>query len=81
MSKWDLVAMGEMGLTRSTRKVAEPIARLIARRTGRSEATILALIGSALLAVTLIDFLRSLDGVLAAGRTGHQEANAGPRKT
>jgi hypothetical protein len=69
LSKWNFVAMGEVGLTGSTRKVAGPIARVIARRTGRSEAKILALIGAAFLAVALIDFLRSLDAVLVAGRT------------
>jgi hypothetical protein len=69
VSKWNFVAMGNMGLTGSTRAVAEPIARVIARRTGRSETKILALIGAALLAATLVDFLRSLDAVLRAGRT------------
>jgi hypothetical protein len=59
-------------------KVAAPIARLIARRTGRSEAKILARIGAAFLAVALIDFLRSLDAVLVAGRTVHKPANDGP---
>jgi hypothetical protein len=78
MSKWNFVAMGEVGLTGSTRKVAAPIARLIARRTGRSEAKILALIGAAFLAVALIEFLRSLDAVLVAGRTVHKPANDGP---
>jgi hypothetical protein len=74
MSKWNLVAMGEVGLTGSTKKAVEPIARLIARRTGKSEAKIMALIGAAVLAVTLIDFLRSVDAVLVAGRTSQEPA-------
>jgi len=81
MSKWNFVEMGQVGLTGSTRRVAEPIARLIARRTGRSEARVMALIGAALLAVTLMDFLRSLDAVLVAGRTVPKLPNDGPGNT
>jgi hypothetical protein len=55
---------------------------LIARRTGRSQAKILALIGEALLAVTLIDSSHSLDAVLVAGRrTSRQSSKDGPRNT
>lgn len=54
MSKWNFVAMGQVGLTGWTREVAKPVARSIARRTGRPEAEILSLIGAAFLAVTLI---------------------------
>jgi len=54
---------------------------MLARRTGRSETKILALIGAALLVVTLIDFLRSLDAVLVAGRIGRKPANDGPGNT
>jgi len=74
MSKWNFVAMGQVGLTGWTRKVAKPVAHSIARRTGRPEAEILSLIGAAFLAVTLIDFIRNVDAVNAAGRTGRQPA-------
>jgi hypothetical protein len=78
MSKWDFVAMGQVGLTGWTREVAKPVARSIARRTGRPEAEILSLIGAAFLAVTLIDFIRNVDAVIAAGRTGRQPAKDPP---
>ena len=68
MSNWNLVAMGETGLTGSTAKIAKPIAKVISERTGRSEPQVLALLGAALLAVTLIDFLRTVDAVVVAGR-------------
>ena len=41
---WNWVAMGQMGLTGWTKVAAKPLARAIARRTGRPEAQILALI-------------------------------------
>jgi hypothetical protein len=66
---WNWVAMGQMGLTGWTREAAKPLARAIARRTGRPEAQILALIGAGFLAISLIDFLRQVDAVIAAGRT------------
>ena len=69
MAKWNIVAMGQVGLTGWTRVVAQPVARAIARRTGRPEAQILSLIGAAFLAIALIDFLREVDAVIAAGRT------------
>jgi hypothetical protein len=69
MTKWNFEAMGQMGLTGWTRVAAKPVARAIARRTGRPEAQILALIGAGFLAISLIDFLRQADGVIAAGRT------------
>ncbi len=75
MAKRNFVAMGQAGLTGRTRIAAQPVARVIARRTGRSEADILALIGAGFLAITVIDFLRNVDAVIAAGRTGPQ-----PRK-
>jgi hypothetical protein len=65
-------------LTGWTREVAKPVARSIARRTGRPEAEILSLIGAAFLAVTLIDFIRNVDAVIAAGRTGRQPAKERP---
>ena len=70
MSKGHFVVMGQVGLTGWTRAAAHPVARRIARGTGRPEAEILSLIGAAFLATTLIDFLRNLDAVIAAGRTG-----------
>ncbi len=78
MTKWNLVAMGQVGLSGRTRQAAKPVARVIARRTGRPEAQILSLIGAAFLAVALIDFLREVDAVIAAGRTGSQPADDRP---
>ena len=78
MSKWNFVAMGQVGLTGWTREVAKPVAGAIARRTGRPEAEILSFIGAAFLAITLIDFIRNVDAVIAAGRTGRQPANDPP---
>ena len=69
MAKWNLVAMGQVGLTGWTRVAARPVARAVARRTGRPETQILALIGAGFLAIALIDFLREVDAVIAAGRT------------
>ena len=82
MAKWNFVAMGQAGLTGWTRVAARPVARAVARRTGRPEAEILAVIGAAFLAITVIDFLRKVDAVIAAGRTGRQpagDARPGPR--
>ena len=76
MAKWNFVAMGQAGLTGWTRTAAQPVARLIARRTGRPEADILALIGAGFLAIALIDFLRNVNAVIAAGRTGPQAGGA-----
>ena len=59
--------MGQVGLTGWARPAAHPVARWIARRTGRPEAENLSLIGAAFLATTLIDFLRNVDAVIAAG--------------
>ena len=75
MAKWNFVAMGQVGLTGWTGKAARPVARAVARKTGRPEAQILSLIGAAFLAIALIDFLRQVDAVIAAGRTGRQPAN------
>ena len=71
MAKWNFVAMGQAGLTGWTRRV-------IARRTGRPETDILALIGTMFLAITVIDFLRNVDAVIAAGRTGPQAGETPP---
>ena len=78
MPIWNFVAMGQVGLTGWARAAAHPAARWIARRTGRPEAENLSLIGAAFLATTLIDFLRNLDAVIAAGRTAPQPANDPP---
>lgn len=78
MGKWNLVAMGQTGLTGSTAKVAEPIAKAISDRTGRSDAQVLAIMGGALLAISVIDFLRTVDAVLAAGRRGPVSDGAPP---
>ena len=66
--RWNFEAMGQMGLTGWTRVAAKPVARAIACRTGRPEALILALIGAGFLAISLVDFLRQVDAVVAAGR-------------
>jgi hypothetical protein len=78
MSKWNFVAMGQAGLTGWTGRAARPVACAVARRTGRPEAEILSLIGAVFLAITLIDFLRNVDAVIAAGRTGRQPADHAP---
>jgi hypothetical protein len=78
MPKWNFVAMGQTGLTGWTGKAARPVARAIARKTGRPEAQILSLIGAGFLAIALIDFLREVDAVIAAGRTGSKPAGGGP---
>jgi hypothetical protein len=72
MSKWNFVAMGQAGLSGWTREAARPVARAVARRTGRPEAEILSLIGAVFLTIALIDFLRDVDAVIAAGRTSRQ---------
>ncbi len=69
MAKWNFVAMGQVGLTGWTGKAARPVAQAIARRTGRPESQILAVIGAGFLAMALINFLREVDAVIAAGRT------------
>jgi len=45
MRKWNYVAMGQIGLSGITAKVARPLASSISRRTGRPEGQVLALIG------------------------------------
>ena len=74
MSKWDYEAMGQVGLSGVTAKIAGPVAASIARRTGRPQKQILAIIGTAFLAVSLIDFLRTVDSVIAAGRASAPSA-------
>ena len=78
MSKWNYQAMGEVGLTGWRRQAAQPAARLIARRTGRPESQILSFVGAGFLLITLIDFLRTVDDVFAAGRADPQRAD-GPK--
>jgi hypothetical protein len=76
--KWNFEAMGQMGLTGWTRVAAKPVARAVARRTGRPEAQILALIGAGFLAISVIDFLRQADGVIAAGRPAASASQGRP---
>ena len=78
MAKWNFVAMGQAGLTGRARTAAQPVARLIVRRTGRPEADILALIVAGFLAIALTGFLRNIDAVITAGRTGPQAGQAPP---
>ncbi|MGZ4717317.1 MAG: hypothetical protein ACXWCB_11565 [Acidimicrobiales bacterium] len=78
MGNWNLVAMGQTGLTGTTAKVAKPIAQAISERTGRPEAQVLALIGGVFLAISLIDFLRTVDAVVAAGRRTGAASNGAP---
>jgi hypothetical protein len=78
MTKWNFVAMGQVGLTGQTRKAAQPIARAVARWTGQPEAQVLSLIGAGFLAISLVDFLRQVDAVVAAGRTGRRPASDAP---
>ena len=78
MAKWNLVAMGQVGLTGWTRVAAKPVARAFARSTGRPAGQMLSLIGAGFLAVSLIDFLRQVDAVIAAGRPRRQPANDAP---
>jgi hypothetical protein len=78
MPKWNLVAMGQVGLTGWTGAAAKPVARAVARRTGRPEAQILSLIGAGFLAISLIDFLRQVDAVIAAGRTAPSASQGRP---
>jgi hypothetical protein len=56
MPKWNFAPMGQARLTGRTRTVAQPVARSIARKTGRPEAQVLSLIGAAFLAMSLINF-------------------------
>jgi len=78
MPKWNFEAMGQVGLTGRTRVAAKLVARAVARRTGRPEAQILSLIGAGFLAISLIDFLRQVDAVIAAGRPRRQPARDAP---
>jgi hypothetical protein len=78
MTKWNFTAMGQVGLTGQTRAAAQPVARAVARWTGRPEAQILSLIGAGFLAISLIDFLRQVDAVIAAGRPHRQPASDAP---
>jgi hypothetical protein len=61
--------MGQVGLTGWTKVAAKPVARAIARSTGRPEAQMLSLIGAGFLVIAVTGFLRQVDAVIAAGRT------------
>jgi hypothetical protein len=76
--KWNFEAMGQVGLTGWTRVAAKPVARAVARWTGQPEAQILSLIGAGFLAISLIDFLRQVDAVIAAGQPRRQPAKDAP---
>ena len=81
MPTWNFAAMAQAGLTGRARDVARPAARAIARRTGRSEADILSLMGAALLIMSVINFVRLVSTVVKAGRTGRRPADASPAKS
>jgi hypothetical protein len=69
MRRWNLIAMGQVGVTGVvTAKVTKPIANSIARRTGRPEDQVSAIIGAGILAISLIYFLRTAEAVIAARR-------------
>ena len=75
MSKWNSRGDGPGGSDRLDQ--GRPLGRLpraVARRTGRPEVEILSFIGAVFLAVAVIDFLREVDAVMAAGRTGRHPA-------
>lgn len=75
MRRWNLIAMGQVGVAGVvTAKVTKPIADSIARRTGRSEDQVLAIIGAGILAISLIYSLRTAEAVIAAGRTAPPRA-------
>jgi hypothetical protein len=76
MARWNLEAMGQVGLTGWTREIARPVASSLAHRTGRSENQILSLIGAGFLAIALIDFLRTVIAVIEAERTEHEREKA-----
>ena len=78
---WNFAAMAQAGLTGRTRDVARPAARAIARRTGRSEADILSLMGAAVLMMAVINFARLVGTVIKAGRTGRQPVGAPSAKS
>ena len=80
MPKWNWVTMGQVGLSGWTKVAAKPLARAVARATGRPEAQILSLIGAGFLAVSLIDFLRQVDAVIAAGRTAPSDSQGRSRR-
>ncbi len=79
MARWDVVAMGQAGLTGWTREAARPVASSIARRTGRSEDQILAVIGAMFLAMAVVAFLRTVITVIDAGRSGRPDATMDAR--
>ena len=81
MWKWNFVAVGQVGLTGRTRVAVQPVARAVARWTGRPEAQILSLIGAGFLAISLIDFLRQVDSVISAGRTAPSARDAPAART
>ena len=74
-AQMELRGDGPGGPDRLDQVAARPVAQAVARRTGRPEAQILSLIGAAFLAVALIDFLRQVDAVIAAGRTRPSASN------
>ena len=78
MRKWNFITMGQVGVTGVvTAKVAKPIASSIARRTGRSEDQVLAILGAGILVISLIYTVRTAEAVIAAGRNPRSEPRLG----
>jgi hypothetical protein len=70
MGNWNYQAMGRVGLTGTTAKIAKPIAASISRRTGRPQSQILGLIGASFLAMYFAHVARTVTQIIAAGRKG-----------
>jgi len=62
-------ALGQSGLTGWRRKAAQPVARAVARRSSMNESQILAIIGGAFLALSLIGFVRTAMSTVRAARS------------
>jgi hypothetical protein len=74
---WNWVAMGQMGLTGWTKAAAKPLARAIARRTRAARDADPGADRRGFLAISLIDFLRQADAVIAAGRPAQSGQQSG----
>jgi hypothetical protein len=64
----NLRALGQSGLTGWRRRAAQPVARVVARRSSMNEGQVLAIIGGAFLAMTLFGFVRTAMTTVRAAR-------------